>query len=58
MQKPTLKKLRWPLSKTRRLRQVARLYCDEQFPREVSEQLSKMGHDVLTVQAINGAVLP
>lgn len=36
---------------------MARLYCDEQFPREVSEQLQTMGHDVLTVQAAGNANL-
>ena len=36
---------------------MARLYCDEQFPREVSEQLRTMGHDVLTVQAAGNANL-
>lgn len=34
---------------------MARLYCDEQFPREVSEQLRKMGHDVLTSQTAGNA---
>jgi predicted nuclease of predicted toxin-antitoxin system len=29
---------------------MGRLYSDEQFPREISELLRKMGHDVLTVQ--------
>lgn len=36
---------------------MARLYCDEQFPREVSEQLRTMGHDVLTIQAAGNANL-
>ena len=36
---------------------MARLYADEQFPREVSELLQKMGHDVLTVQAAGKANL-
>ena len=36
---------------------MARLYCDEQSPREVSEQLRTMGHDVLTVQAAGNANL-
>ena len=36
---------------------MARLYCDEQFPREVSEQLRTMGHDVLTVQTAGNANL-
>ena len=30
---------------------MARLYADEQFPRQVSELLQAMGHNVLTVQA-------
>ncbi len=29
---------------------MARLYADEQFPRQVSELLQEIGHDVLTVQ--------
>ena len=29
---------------------MARLYADEQFPRQVSDLLREMGHDVLTVQ--------
>ena len=29
---------------------MARLYADEQFPRQVRELLQVMGHDVLTVQ--------
>jgi predicted nuclease of predicted toxin-antitoxin system len=29
---------------------MARLYMDEQFPKVVSQLLSDMGHDVLTVQ--------
>ncbi|PSB21945.1 hypothetical protein C7B65_00545 [Phormidesmis priestleyi ULC007] len=36
---------------------MVRLYCDEQFPREVSEQLQTMGHDVLTIQAAGNANL-
>ncbi|GAB1539104.1 DUF5615 family PIN-like protein [Scytonema sp. NUACC21] len=34
---------------------MARLYADEQFPREVSELLRTMGHDVLTVQEAGNA---
>ncbi|HEY9873358.1 MAG TPA: DUF5615 family PIN-like protein [Candidatus Obscuribacterales bacterium] len=34
---------------------MARLYADEQFPREVSEMLRTMGHDVLTVQEAGNA---
>jgi predicted nuclease of predicted toxin-antitoxin system len=36
---------------------MARLYADEQFPREVSELLRTMGHDVLTVQDAGNANL-
>lgn len=36
---------------------MARLYCDEQFPREASERLRMMGHDVLTVQEAGNANL-
>ena len=36
---------------------MARLYADEQFPRQVSELLMAMGHDVLTVQAAGNANL-
>jgi predicted nuclease of predicted toxin-antitoxin system len=36
---------------------MARLYTDEQFPREVSELLQTMGHDVLTVQKAGNANL-
>lgn len=36
---------------------MARLYCDEQFPREVSELLQAMGHDVLTSQTAGNANL-
>jgi len=36
---------------------MARLYADEQFPRDVSEQLQTMGHDVLTVQEAGNANL-
>jgi predicted nuclease of predicted toxin-antitoxin system len=36
---------------------MARLYADEQFPREVSELLRTMGHDVLTVQEAGNANL-
>jgi predicted nuclease of predicted toxin-antitoxin system len=36
---------------------MARLYADEQFPFEVVEHLSNLGHDVLTVQAAGKANL-
>jgi predicted nuclease of predicted toxin-antitoxin system len=36
---------------------MARLYADEQFPREVSERLQAMGHDVLAVQEAGNANL-
>lgn len=36
---------------------MARLYTDEQFPREVSKILRMMGHDVLTVQEAGNANL-
>lgn len=36
---------------------MARLYADEQFPREVSQLLRAMGHDVLTVQEAGNANL-
>jgi len=36
---------------------MARLYADEQFPREVSERLRTMGHDVVTVQEAGNANL-
>ncbi len=36
---------------------MARLYADEQFPREVSQLLRTMGHDVLTVQEAGNANL-
>ncbi len=36
---------------------MARLYADEQFPREVSELLRAMGHDILTVQEAGNANL-
>lgn len=36
---------------------MARLYADEQFPREVSELLRTMGHYVLTVQEAGNANL-
>jgi predicted nuclease of predicted toxin-antitoxin system len=36
---------------------MARLYADEQFPREISEVLRTMGHDVLTVQEAGNANL-
>ncbi|WP_445252219.1 MULTISPECIES: DUF5615 family PIN-like protein [unclassified Microcoleus] len=33
-----------------RIKMMARLYGDEQFPREVVELLRQMGHNILTVQ--------
>lgn len=36
---------------------MARLYADEHFPRQVSELLRIMGHDVLTVQEAGNANL-
>jgi hypothetical protein len=36
---------------------MARVYADEQFPFEVVEHLSGLGHDVLTVQAAGNANL-
>jgi len=36
---------------------MARLYADEQFPREVSDRLRTMGHDILTVQEAGNANL-
>ena len=36
---------------------MARLYTDEQFPREVSVLLRELGHDVLTVQEAGKANL-
>jgi Domain of unknown function (DUF5615) len=36
---------------------MARLYADEQFPREVSDHLRMLGHDVLTVQEAGNANL-
>lgn len=36
---------------------MSRLYADEQFPREVSELLRTMRHDVLTVQEAGNANL-
>jgi predicted nuclease of predicted toxin-antitoxin system len=36
---------------------MARLYADEQFPREVSEKLRMLGHNVLTVQEAGNANL-
>lgn len=36
---------------------MARLYADEQFPRQVSELLRAMGYDVLTVQEAGNANL-
>ncbi len=34
---------------------MARLYADEQFPREVVELLRPLGHDILTVQEAGNA---
>lgn len=34
---------------------MARLYMDEQFPREASDRLRQLGHDVLTVQEADKA---
>jgi predicted nuclease of predicted toxin-antitoxin system len=34
---------------------MARLYADEQVPRPVVENLRRLGHDVLTVQAAGNA---
>lgn len=36
---------------------MARLYMDEQFPREASDRLRQLGHDVLTVQEAGKAGL-
>lgn len=36
---------------------MARLYADEQFPREVSDRLRMLNHDVLTVQEAGNANL-
>ena len=36
---------------------MARLYADEQFPREVSDRLRMLEHDVLTVQEAGNANL-
>lgn len=36
---------------------MARLYADGQFPKEVSEFLQEMGHNVLTVQEAGNANL-
>ncbi len=36
---------------------MARLYADEQFPRQVVEFLRALGHDVLTVQSAGNAGL-
>ena len=36
---------------------MARLYADEQFPREVSDHMRAMGHDILTVQEAGNANL-
>jgi len=37
---------------------MARLYADEQFPRQVVQKLRSLGHDVLTVQEAGNAGLP
>lgn len=37
---------------------MVRLYADEQFPRQVVELLSALGHDVLTVQQAGNVGLP
>ena len=37
---------------------MARLYADEQFPRQVLEILRSFGYDVLTVQEAGNAGLP
>jgi hypothetical protein len=37
---------------------MARLYADEQFPRQVVQNLRSLGHDVLTVQEAGNAGLP
>jgi predicted nuclease of predicted toxin-antitoxin system len=36
---------------------MAQLYADEQFPREVSDRLRSLGHDVFTVQEAGNANL-
>jgi len=36
---------------------MARLYADEQFPREVSDRLRMLSHDVLTIQEAGNADL-
>lgn len=37
---------------------MARLYADEQFPRQAVELLRSFGHDILTVQEAGNAGLP
>src|SRR4028119_804537 len=37
---------------------MARIYADEQFPRQVVQNLRSLGHDVLTVQEAGNAGLP
>lgn len=37
---------------------MARLYADEQFPRQVVQNLRSLGHDVQTVQKAGNAGLP
>ncbi|WP_445174893.1 DUF5615 family PIN-like protein [Microcoleus sp.] len=37
---------------------MARLYADEQFPRQVVQNLRSLGHDVQTVQEAGNAGLP
>ena len=37
---------------------MARLYADEQFPRQVVQNLRSLGHDVQTVQEAGNAELP
>jgi len=37
---------------------MARLYADEQFPRQVGQNMRSLGHDVQTVQEAGNAGLP
>ncbi len=37
---------------------MARIYADEQFPRQVVQNLRSLGHDVLTVQEAGNTGLP
>ncbi|WP_160315350.1 DUF5615 family PIN-like protein [Limnoraphis robusta] len=37
---------------------MTRLYADEQFPRQVIENLRALGHDILTVQEAGNNGLP